>query len=1126
MYLVHLIEVFNLVFFRLILPAIILFSSYGMGIAQNVINVGFENIGIDDGLLTDKIYGFEQDEKGFIWIASYNGLDRYDGTRIVHYTSSPNDSTTIPSSLVKKIAISPGNILWIVTNSGELARYNPLSDNFSTLKWKNKNGQNLIITNICPDQEDALWISTTNGGLLRLNINNGRLTEIPIKGHQDMPIYTVYQGHQNLFMDTGDPSSFLEYNLQTKQSRVVRLSDTPLDRTAFFFAKSFFQDSVGILWVGTIGRGLYRVEDNHVTWYSRDNNKLSGNIVSSIIEYDKEHLWIGTDDGGITILNKNGSVVKFLKAEHEDPFSLAVNNVECLFKDRQGIIWVGTYGGGIDRFDPNKYLFSKVMTYPHNPQTISNDFVLSFLEDSDGEVWIGTDGGGINKLIEHGRYEHFFNNVNDPNSLSGNVILNMEEDEHHQIWAGTFGRGISVYNKQNGKFTRYHTGSQVNLKYNTAWDIIKDRDGTIWVGQEEGNIARFNQTSGQFEYLENKAPNKAALYTRALFEDSEGIIWCSFLDNGLWRVDKQNMRIEKVDAGALNNFSANHIIEDRDGRLWLASEHYGLVELLKEKNNKQLSYRIIPLIDEPSAILFARAIIEDNDGNLWVSSDQGIFRYNKTSGLSEHYSIENGLQSNQFSFGANLKAKDGTFYFGGTKGYTYFDPKDIGQISIAQNIEITNFTIFDRSVPVTTDGVLNQSIIETKKITLDHTQSTVGFEFSELNFTGSTEKRFCYILEGFDEEWFINRLETYIRYTNLSPGQYTFKVRPTENNQCLPHKETSLSITVLPPWWEYWWFKIVALASSVFLIVLVFQIRLKMIRKRNQKLEKTVKERTEELLIINDQLTKNNKIIIRAQNELYASEKMASLGNLMAGIAHEINNPLNFIKGGMNALNDGQEELVEYCKTKIDNQHEKTDNLQTLQMMKKVSTNINNGISRIMNIVEGLRIFTRSGKDETEYINIHQNIDATLIILEHSYKHLAEIITRYGPLPEINCNPGKLNQAFNNLVTNSIHALEDKFKNEKSGKIIISTEYLEKKGQIILSFADNGNGIPEEVKSTLFEPFVTTKPQGKGTGLGLSLTYTIIEEHKGSINYSRETMVVDKQEEEFTVFRVVLPVDG
>ncbi|MDH5602553.1 MAG: ATP-binding protein, partial [Cyclobacteriaceae bacterium] len=197
---------------------------------------------------------------------------------------------------------------------------------------------------------------------------------------------------------------------------------------------------------------------------------------------------------------------------------------------------------------------------------------------------------------------------------------------------------------------------------------------------------------------------------------------------------------------------------------------------------------------------------------------------------------------------------------------------------------------------------------------------------------------------------------------------------------------------------------------------------------------------------------------------------------------------------------------------------------QNLRMMGKVSKNINNGINRILAIVEGLRVFTRSGLDKTEYVNIHQNIEATLIILEHSFKNIATVITRYGQLPEIKCHPGKLNQAFSNLISNSIYAIKDKLGNEGKGKIIIRTEYKENNGQVVLSFADNGNGISEEIKNSLFEPFVTTKPQGEGTGLGLSLTYSIIEEHNGNISYSREQIEVDDQKEEFTVFTIILPV--
>ncbi|MDH5598524.1 MAG: ATP-binding protein, partial [Cyclobacteriaceae bacterium] len=889
-----------------------------------------------------------------------------------------------------------------------------------------------------------------------------------------------------------------------------------------FWSKTFYQDTSGVIWIGTVGRGLFRKKGEEIQNFNFDNGLLTGNIVTSILDYNEELLWISTDGGGITILNKNTLKTEFVIAEHEDPFSLSVNNITNLFKDRQNGIWVGTYGEGLNKYDPNKFLFHKMALIPHRKNGLNNDKILSLFQDSSEEIWVGTDGGGVNRKLDEFTFKHYTTTSKNGQSISGNVILNIDEDKHGNIWIATFGGGISIYNKHNNKITVHNSNTNEGLKYNVIWDIVKDNDGTMWVGLEEGNVARYNESTNTYEYVLNNSPNKEQLFSRSLFEDSQGRLWCSFLDNGLWIIDKKTMIIEKVDLGDLNFFSINQLYEDSEGTIWMASERYGLVKLIFEGDD--ISYEKIQFVENHASYLSLRGIEEDEEKNLWVSTDIGIFRYNLLTEKTDHFTIENGLQANQFSFGTCFKSNDGIIYFGGKNGYTFFKPSEITSSQSAQNIELTAITLFDIPLKVSEEGVLKSSFSETKNLILDHNQNTIGFQFSELNFSNKSEKKFCYILEGFDQQWFNNRTETTVRYTNLPPGIYTFIVQPMENNQCVEGKQTSLTITILFPWWEQLWFRIVTVVFALLIIYILFYIRFRLIKRRNQYLENTVKERTNELVEINEQLKDNNEKLIKAQNQLITSEKMASLGSLMAGIAHEINNPMNFIKGGMNVLDEGHEELEKFI-TGIES--EKTGGVQkTVEMMKKVSKNINNGINRIISIVEGLRIFTRSGVDQMEFVDIHQNINATLIILEHSYKEKIELLKNFGDLPEIKCHPGKLNQVFSNIITNGIQAIDAKKETTSTGKIVIMTEHDPENKSVILSFADNGDGIADEVKNTLFDPFVTTKPQGVGTGLGLSLTYSIIEEHKGTITYSREKIKGIEPEEEFTIFKIVLPIQN
>ncbi|MDH5475445.1 MAG: hypothetical protein OEX22_07130, partial [Cyclobacteriaceae bacterium] len=606
----------NICTIRVFLFIFFLFFTQLYSLSQK--KISFEHIGIDEGLISDKIFDIKQDQEGFIWIATYNGLDRYDGNNIVHYVSTPNDSTSLPVSLIKKLIIDEENNVWIITNSSYLVKYNRIYDNFSTISFNdiNESERPIIISNVCDGLNNTLWIATLNSGLLKLNTETGTIQKIPIVGYADQPIYMVEKVNESLYLDLGDPSSLLHFNVNTKITTSITLSETPSRKAANFFSKSIYLDSAGVLWVGTIGKGLYRIEGDKTESFSRENGKLSGNIVTSILDYSKDYIWVSTDDGGISVLNKKGGLIQFINKENDNIYSLSANNIENIFKDRQGVIWVSTYGGGISRYDKGRYLFNK--TIKPRQKTVNND-VLSFHENDEGDIWIGTDGGGVNKLNKEGLFNRFLYDNDNPNSISGNIITNLEEDNEDQLWMSTFGSGVSIYNKKTKKITRHTTDSGEGLSTNTVWDILKDKEGTIWVALEEGNIARYNTKLKRYEYVRNNSPEKPLLFSRTLFEDSNGVLWCSFINNGLWKIDKKKMIIEKIDLDELNYFSINHIVEDRDNRIWMATERYGLVELLN--NDGTISYKKMPLLDNPNDFLFLRAIVEDDEGFLWLSSD-------------------------------------------------------------------------------------------------------------------------------------------------------------------------------------------------------------------------------------------------------------------------------------------------------------------------------------------------------------------------------------------------------------------------------------------------------------------------------------------------------------------------
>ncbi|MDH5475855.1 MAG: ATP-binding protein, partial [Cyclobacteriaceae bacterium] len=524
-----------------------------------------------------------------------------------------------------------------------------------------------------------------------------------------------------------------------------------------------------------------------------------------------------------------------------------------------------------------------------------------------------------------------------------------------------------------------------------------------------------------------------------------------------------------------------HIVEDRDHRIWMATERFGLVELLN--NEGTFSYKKMPLMANPNDFLFLRAIVEDNQGFLWLSSDKGVFKFDKNTLVSERFTVENGLHSNQFSFGASLKSRDGTIYFGGVNGYSFFNPATIKNTLDIENIKITKFLIFDEEVTPTPDGLLQQNISETEKITLNYDQTTIGLEFSELNFTGSAQKYYCYVLEGFDKEWFSNRAETSVRYTNLSPGNYTFKVRSSKNQQCVDSNTISLSITVLSPWWATWWFRVIVVIAVMTFMLFIHFYRILILKEQRKKLNDKVKERTE---------------VIRKQNQKLAksTEKLKQANEQLEGFAYVISHDLKAPLRGISSLsqwitNDYKDKLGESGIELFDLMISKVKWLEKL----------------INDVLE----YSKTGKSDRVFVTI--NLNEILNDVLNALETPAHFKIDIAPLFEFNGVRSEWYQILQNLISNAI-----KYNDKTEGIIKIYSS--ESEGKNCIHVWDNGIGISEKHYDKVFEVFQTLNdtPGVDSTGIGLSTVKKLVELNNAKITIKSELGI-------YSCFNIDIPLD-
>ena len=826
------------------------------------------------------------------------------------------------------------------------------------------------------------------------------------------------------------------------------------------------QDSRGFIWIGTFD-GLNKYDGYNFTVYKEDiddTNSLSNNTVSSVYEDRSGVIWIGTDNG----LNQyDRQADKFKRYMHNpaDTNSLSSNKIRSIYEDRTGKLWIGTYGGGLIKFDPQKNQFQHYKHDANNPNSLSNDFVYRIYGDTSGVLWIGTYGGGLNKFdLQKEQFTHYKHDANNPSSLSGNDIFSIYEDKSRVLWIGTYGGGLNKFDRQKEQFKHYkHDAKDPNsLSSDAVYMIYEDKSGTLWVGTLNG-LNRFDREQQQFKYLRlnTNYPNRIvteAVYS--IYEDRLGTLWIG-TSNGLYKINQQDEQINRF------------------------GEKEGLLN------------RVI------------YGILEDERGNIWLSTNRGISKLNRQTERFKNYSLEDGLQSNEFNFGAYYKNSEGEMFFGGIGGMNIFHPDSINDNQFIPPVVITGFKIFNKAVPIdVNEGNLPsipRHISELDEIRLSHKESVFTFEFSALAYSAPEKNLYAYTMVGFDKEWYYaNASRRFATYTNLDAGEYTFKVKGSNKDGVWNEEGTSIKITITPPPWKTWWSYSLYILIITSTIVGFFYWRTYSVRKRKEELEIEVDNRTRELK--------------STQSQLIQSEKMASLGQLTAGVAHEINNPINFVKGGSAALSNDFRDLIKlidmfsnkYSEEDIDAFKKEIDLDYLLENVPLTIDDIKTGADRVADIVKGLRSFARLDEGEKQKVDIHECIDAILLLISEEDTGHIELVKNYqADIKPLSCYLGQLNQAFLNIINNARDVMND------GGKLTITTE--ENNEYISIRFKDTGPGIPDDIKDKIFDPFFTTKDVGEGTGLGLAITHGIMEKHGGKIE-------VKSEEEHGSEFVITLPI--
>lgn len=819
-------------------------------------NVRFRHLTIEDGLSQSTANCILQDRKGFIWIATEDGLNKYDGYYFEIYLPDPQNKNSLSNNSIWSLYEDTLGILWVGTYNGlnkfdlkneKITRYMHSPDDLTSLSHK-------FVRSIHEDHNGALWIGTYGGGLNKFNRETGTFTHY--KNNPDDPnslsnniVLSIYEDRSKiLWIGTNDGlNRFDRINEKfTWYKRYPRNPTSLSDNTI----NTIYEDRSGILWIGT-GNGLNRFDPSterftHYKNTPNNSNSLSHNDIRSIYEDPSGFLWVGTDNGLNTFDRINGKFSR-IKNNPNDPNSISNNSIRSVYEDRSGVLWIGTWGGALNKFEREKKKFMHYKKIPNTINCLNDNMVCAIYEDQNGILWLGNWGGGLNKYDRrNNKFTFYKHNPKDPNSLSNNRIRAIYEDQFGMLWIGTWGGGLNSFDREKEVFTcfQYNPDDTSSLSNNNIRSILEDRYGLLWIGTDGGGLNTFDRKSKKFiryQYDPNDHHSISSNRVFIIIEDRFGELWIATFGGGLNRYDRENNRFihYKNDPDNPNSLVHDYIIttynEDNSGILWIGTDGKGLCKFDREKGIYTLYAKKHGL---PNNVLYG--ILEDNKGNLWISHNMGLSRFNPEKEVFKNFDVKDGLQSNEFNGNSCFNNKGtGEMFFGGVNGFNAFFPDSIKDNLKVPPIVITNFQIFNKPVPIgeriNDRLILEKSINKTEEIELSYTDNVFSFEFAALHYVAPDKNQYAYRMEGFEKNWnYVGSSRRYATYTNLKHGTYRFKVKGSNSDGIWNEKGVSLKITITPPFWRTWWFYTLCVIAFIFSIVMIFIYQIKRIKEKKE----------------------------------------------------------------------------------------------------------------------------------------------------------------------------------------------------------------------------------------------------------------------------------------------------
>ncbi len=817
-------------------------------------NIRFEHIGLEEGLSQSVVYTILQDRQGFLWVGTQDGLNRFDGYKFKVYRPDADNPFSLSDYWITSLVEDPQGYLWIGTRLGGLNRYDPKTGRFTRFIHSSSEVNSISNNhvNVLLADENGLWVGT-EAGLDFFEYDSEIFKHFHARSSDEQlglssdVITALYRDRLGkIWIGTAD-GGLNRYDKQRDSFDTFQYNEeNPLSLSSNRVL-SIQEDRDGNLWVGT-GNGLNRLEENGNTFarflHNENNpNSPDGNTIY-VIQLDRSGgLWIGTNMG---LDRYDAANRKFIHHRHQPTVANSLNNntVFEIYEDRSGVIWVGTYGAGLNKYNRQQDQFAYYRHNPDKPDSLSGNFIMPILVEPKGTVWIGAYGDGLELFYPStGRFIHYRHDPKNLNSLASNEIISLALDSLGMLWIGT-STGLDRFDPGNGKFTHFSPDPKDphSLSGAPVYFIYEDDSGQIWVGTSHG-LDQYHPVSQSFEsYEANGDPDifKGKRVTTIL-QDNDGSIWVGTFDNGLKRIDPKSGQViqymnDPNNPASLGSNSILNIYQDHQGALWIGTFGGGLNRYEPASDSFT---RFTEKNGLPNNVIYG--ILEDHRGMLWLSTNYGLSRFNPVNNSFRNFTSSDGLQSNEFNQNAFAKGKGGEMYFGGINGFDVFTPETIIDNFYQPSIVLTSLT--EEGAYLDSDMV-PEALPE---ITLTWPQDSFEFEFAALTYGQPSKNQYAYMLENFDKDWNNIGAQHNGRYTNLPGGTYTLRLRGSNSDGVWNNDGLSIKVTVVPPYWQTWWFRVMLGILAVVGVAGSYRLRLKGIENHNRDLERLVQKRTADL---------------------------------------------------------------------------------------------------------------------------------------------------------------------------------------------------------------------------------------------------------------------------------------